>query len=282
MPEPPGTLYLVATPIGNLADLSPRVSQVLAEVDLILAEDTRRTLTLLSALGIHRPLESHHQHTERAHTPQKIADLLAGRSLALVSDAGVPGISDPGAHLVAAAWEHAIPVVPVPGPSAVLSALSVCGFPADAFTFAGYPPHQASDRRRFYAAHAASAIPVVIFEAPHRLPESLDEAIAQFGEDRCALIAREMTKHFEEYRRGTLAQLRGHYDEVEPRGEYTIVFEGAPPGDAPTATSANVAEATRLLAATDLPTRQAAEILAAACGLSRNAAYDLILAARKA
>jgi 16S rRNA (cytidine1402-2'-O)-methyltransferase len=121
---------------------------------------------------------------------------------------------------------------------------------------------------------------VVIFEAPHRIPESLDEAIAQLGEDRRALIAREMTKHFEEYRRGTLAQLRGHYQEVEPRGEYTIVFEGAP-ADAAPAPPGNAAEATRLLAASDLPTRQAAEILTAACGLAKNAAYDLILAARR-
>lgn len=280
MSEAPGTLYLVATPIGNLADLSARVSDVLASVDLILAEDTRRTLTLLAALGLHTRLESHHKHTERSRTPDCIAQLQAGRNLALVSDAGVPGISDPGAHLVAAAWEHQIPVVPIPGPSAVLTALAVCGFPADAFTFAGYPPHGASDRKRFYAAHARSRIPIVIFEAPHRLPESLDEAMAQLGADRQALIAREMTKHFEEYRRGTLAQLRGHYDEVEPRGEYTIVFDAAPAEEADEAPTGNLPETVRLLAASGLPTRQAAEILAAACGVARNAAYDLILSAR--
>jgi len=285
MPQPPhqvpGTLYVVATPIGNLEDISARARRVLSQVDLIAAEDTRRSGALLAHLGISKPVESYHEHNE----PQKAASLLGalcrGSSVALITDAGVPVISDPGAHLIAQALEAGVAVSPIPGPSAVLAALSVSGFGADRFLFAGYPPRKPGQRRQFYHQLAAMAVPVVIYEAPHRVRKSLDDAIAVLGEDRPAFIAREMTKQFEEFRRGPLGQLRAHYDAVDPLGEFTIVLGPAEPAATdPSAEGRDAAEAAQLLARTDLPVKQACAILSAATGLARNKAYELILQAR--
>ena len=280
--EAKGILYLVATPIGNLQDMTQRAKQVLAEADLIAAEDTRRTRSLLSHLGIDRPLESYHQHAERIKAARLLARIAKGGSVALVSDAGVPVISDPGAHLVAEAWEMGVRVCPIPGPSAVLTALCASGFSADRFSFAGYPPRKAGERSAFYRALATSEVPAVIYEAPHRIRDSLDDAIAQIGGDRLALIGREMTKQFEEFRRGPLSELRPHYDEVEPLGEYTIVFAPAPGGaeSSPLPSDAGVERAAHLLVSAGVHTGDAADILAAATGMSRKDAYAMILNAR--
>lgn len=278
-PPAPGVLYIVATPIGNLEDITARAKRVLAEVDLVAAEDTRRTRGLLAHLGIDTRLESYHQHAERAKTAALIRRLKAGESIALVADAGVPVVSDPGAHLVNQAWENAIRVSPIPGPSAVLSALSVAGFGADRFLFAGYPPRKPGERRRFYAAIATTQAPAVVCEAPHRIKDSLDDAIAEMGEERMALVAREMTKRFEEFLRAPLRELRDHYDDVDPLGEFTIVF--APAVAAPSSPArGDVAQAAAKLVAAGVRTADAAEILADAAGIGRNDAYALMLSAR--
>lgn len=278
--QPPGILYVVATPIGNLEDLSDRARRVLSEVDLVAAEDTRRTQTLLTHLGLGKPIEMYHQHVEREKAEGLLEALRAGKSVALVSDAGVPVISDPGAHLVARAWEEGIAVSPIPGPSAVLSALSVSGFNADRFHFAGYPPRKAGERRAFYRGIRDVRVPTVIHESPHRLVESLDDALAEIGPERTTLIAREMTKRYEELLRGPLGELRGRYDEGEPIGEFTLVFAAAEVSERPPAATGDPLRAAQLLREAGLPTRQAADILAAASGLSRNEAYALLIKAQ--
>lgn len=274
----PGILYLVATPIGNLQDLTDRAKAVLAQVDLVVAEDTRRTRTLLSHLNLRKPIESLHRHSECEKTPGLVARLAQGTTVALVSDAGVPTISDPGTRLVAAAWEAGIRVIPVPGPSAALSALCVSGFPADRFLFAGYPPRRSAERRAFFRGFMGTTMPVVFYEAPHRLLATLDDALAELGPARLALIGREMTKHFEELQRGPLWQLREHYQTTEPVGEFTVVL-GPPEAQAavPAATGGDPARAAELLQQSGIPTRKAAQILAVACGLSRNEAYEMLL-----
>ncbi len=279
--QTPGVLYVVATPIGNLGDLSDRVKRVLSEADVIAAEDTRRTETLMNHLGVRKPLESYHQHTEREKAEKLLGILRDGASVALVTDAGVPVVSDPGGHLVELALREGLRVSPIPGPSAALAALSVSGFKADQFTFAGYPPRKRGERRAFYRQIATRAIPTVLFEAPHRVVESLQDAIEELGADREAFIGRELTKQFEELRRGTLAELRAHYDDVDPLGEFTLVIGPAPTLAAPDARAdVDVAELLRLIAETELPTKQAAGILSAASGLSRKDAYARVLEAR--
>lgn len=273
-----GCLYVVATPLGNLQDLSPRAAQTLRDVDLVAAEDTRRAHTLLAHLGVRKPLESCHEHTERDKRQRLVACLLAGQSVAYVSDAGVPGLSDPGALLVEAAWEAGVRVVPIPGPSAVATALSVSGFRADRFLFAGYPPRRRGERQAFFAQLAAQTVPTVIYEAPHRIRQSLADARTAFGPQRPALIGREMTKQFEEFLRGPLGELCAHFEAHEPIGEFTVVFAGA--ATSTPATVVDVPRAAEILAATDLPTAKAAQVLEA-LGMSRNEAYQAILKLRR-
>jgi len=275
-----GILYVVATPIGNLGDLSPRVGQTLAAVDLVASEDTRHTRQLLAHLGIDKPLESYHKHSEREKAETILNALQAGKSVALVSDAGVPVVSDPGAYLVARAWELGIRVVPIPGPSAVLSALAVSGFSGDDFVFAGYPPRKTGARRDFYAQMRSRPSPTVLFEAPHRIAESLRDAAAALGDERLIVVARELTKLYEEVLRGTVGELCRHWETTEPLGEFTIVVSPTEESTAPQAVSNGSAlKAAGLLASSGLRTKQAAEILAAATGLSRNEAYEMVLAA---
>lgn len=220
------TLFVVATPIGNLEDLSPRARRVLAEVDLVACEDTRRTGVLLAKLGVKRRLVSLHQHNERARLPGLLAELERGLSLALVSDAGSPLVSDPGYPLVREAIARGIPVVAVPGPSAALAALSTSGLPPYPFTFAGFPPHRAGKRRTFYRALADLPHTLVVFESPHRLLPSLDDALAELG-DRPAAIGRELTKLHEETLRGSLSELRAMLGERKSvLGEFVLVIGG--------------------------------------------------------
>lgn len=276
-----GCLYIVATPIGNLSDLSDRARQTLTDVDLIAAEDTRRTQTLLAHLGLHRPLQSCHEHNEREKSSQLVEALASGKSVALVTDAGVPVISDPGSHLVATAWERGFRVIPIPGPSAVLSALSVSGFNSDRFFFAGYAPRKSTERRRFYRENATAPFPVVVYEVPHRLRQSLEDAAAELGDDRLVCMAREMTKQFEEVRRESLGELRQHCATVEPLGEYTLVFGPSQiPAEEATPTVGDLQQAARLALEAGLRTGQAADLLAAASGVSRKQAYSLLLRLR--
>jgi 16S rRNA (cytidine1402-2'-O)-methyltransferase len=222
-----GTLYLVGTPIGNVEDLSPRAQRILSEVDLIAAEDTRHTQGLLSRFSIHRPLVSYHDHNKERRTPELVEKLKAGSSVAIVSDAGSPGISDPAFTLVRAAVDAGVPVVPIPGASSALCALEVSGLPTDRFAFEGFLPRRATRRRARIEELRRDPRTLIFFESPHRLRESLRDLAEAWGE-RPASISRELTKKFEETRRGTLASLLEWVESTPPRGEFVLVVGGAP------------------------------------------------------
>jgi len=219
-----GTLYLVATPIGNLEDITLRALRILREVDLIACEDTRHTQKLLHHYEIRKALVSYHEHNERQRAPELVARLERGENVALVSDAGTPIVSDPGHRLVALAIESGIPVVPVPGASALLAALAASGFPTDEFLFVGFLPARAGERRRALERLAGEPRTLVFFEAPHRLRASLEAALGVLG-DRRAVIARELTKVHEEFHRGALRELLESLP--EPRGEMTVLIAAA-------------------------------------------------------
>ena len=222
-----GTLYVVATPIGNLEDMTLRAVRILREVKLIAAEDTRTTRKLLAHFDIHTPLTSYHEYTEPAKIG-RLLDRLAEGDMALVSEAGMPGISDPGAPLIQAAIQRGLPVVPVPGASAILAALAVSGLSTESFLYLGFLPRRASDRRARLAQVAQATYTLVLFESPHRLRDTLADLHTVLGE-RPVALARELTKLHEEVWRGTLAAAIAHYAEVEPRGEFTLVVGGATP-----------------------------------------------------
>ncbi len=277
---PAGGLYLVASPLGHLGDLTARAVEVLRAADLVVAEDTRRTVKLLNHLEIHRPLLSYRQQNHQRAWP-KIADALAqGGRVALLTDAGAPGVSDPGAELVRAAREAGFNIVPLPGPSAVVTALMACGFSADRFTFAGFIPARARERREFLAGLARHPWTLVFFEAPHRLAESLAD-LAEILGSRPALLAREMTKLHEEYLAADLPALAAEAAARPRKGEMTLVVAGWTGDDRPAGEldPARLAE----LARTDpRPTRVLAAELAAETGRGRSEIYQLLVAARRA
>lgn len=220
-----GTLYVVGTPIGNLEDISLRALRILGEVDLIAAEDTRRTRKLLTHYGIKTPLTSYHEHNKLTKLDELLCTLQQ-KDVALVSEAGMPGLSDPGYELIEAAIARGIPVVPVPGPSALITALVVSGLPTDSFLFLGFLPRRRKERRHLLASVAGERHTLVAFEAPHRLRASLADLKDVLGDRRIAL-ARELTKMYEEVWRGGLSQALDHFEENPPRGEFTLVIEGA-------------------------------------------------------
>ncbi|HEY70349.1 MAG TPA: 16S rRNA (cytidine(1402)-2'-O)-methyltransferase [Anaerolineae bacterium] len=222
-----GTLYLVATPIGNLEDITLRALRVLSEVDTIAAEDTRHTRKLLSHYQIRTPLLSYHEHNKETRKDE-ILQALAGGDVALVSDAGMPGLSDPGYELVQAALEADHQVSPIPGASAPVASLVVSGLPTDAFIFIGYLPRRAAERRNLLASLAVERRTMIAFEAPHRLLGSLKEMEAQFGAQRRIAACRELTKLHEEILRGSLAEILAHFQSTKPRGEFTLVVAGKP------------------------------------------------------
>lgn len=222
-----GTLYLCATPIGNLEDISLRALRVLREVDLVAAEDTRRTRKLFSHYDIHTPLTSYHEHNSRSKGPQLMGQLLAGKNVALVTDAGLPGISDPGEKMAALAAGEGIKVVPVPGPSASLAALVVSGLPTGRFSFEGFLPARGKDRRRRLEDLKREPRTLVLYEAPHRLAVTLADLAAVLG-DRRICVARELTKQHEEIWRGSLEEAGARFRDCPPRGEITLVLEGSP------------------------------------------------------
>jgi len=221
----PGKLIVVATPLGNLEDLSPRAVQALSDVDCIACEDTRRTARLLARHGLTTPTLSCHRFNELARLAPILGRLAAGQSVGLVSDAGTPGIADPGALLVREALSRGVEVLPIPGPSAVTALLSVCGFPADRYVFDGFLPHRGGERRRRLRELRDERRPVVLFETPHRIRESLADMAEVLGSRRIVL-GRELTKLHESIRRGTAAELLLGLDD-EVRGEITLVVEGA-------------------------------------------------------
>lgn len=221
-----GTLYLVATPIGNLADLSDRAKKTLSEVDFIAAEDTRNTAKLLAILGISCPMLSYHDHNRRERGPVIAERLKNGESCALVTDAGTPAISDPGEDLVALCAEQGIPVTSAPGCCAGITALALSGLPTARFAFEGFLPREKKARREHLATLASETRTLILHEAPHRLRDTLDELAATFGEARPIALCRELTKKNEEILRTTLGGAVAHYAENEPRGEYVLVLGG--------------------------------------------------------
>jgi len=269
---PVATLHVVATPIGNLGDLSPRAQQVLREAAAICAEDTRRSGQLLAHFGIGTPLLALHEHNEQQMAERLVARLLAGESLALVSDAGTPLVSDPGYRLVRAARAAGVKVSPVPGPSALIAALSVAGLPSDRFTFEGFLPAKASARRERLGELAGEPRTLVFYESSHRIEESLEDLRAAFGDDRPAVLGRELTKLFETVLDGTLADLHARVttDADQRKGEFVLVVQGVGE-DA----DAKLAEGRRVHAilAKHLPPSAAAKLAAEITGAPRKALY---------
>ncbi len=270
-----GTLYVVATPLGNLGDLSPRAADTLKRVAVVVAEDTRHSKPLLHHAGSKADLVSFHAHSSERALERILRILSEGRDVALITDAGTPAISDPGVDLVAAARERGVPIVTIPGPTAVAASLAVSGIPGDRYLFLGFLPRKGSDRRRLLLTAAASEWTVVIFEAPTRLTQLLADLIEVCGPDREAAVSRELTKVFEETRAGTLQELSEHYAEAPVRGEVTVVLSGTgkehveerPP---------DPGERAKALLAEGLSRKDVADRLSEETGISRNTAYRLV------
>jgi 16S rRNA (cytidine1402-2'-O)-methyltransferase len=273
-----GRLEVVATPIGNLGDLSSRAREVLAAADLIAAEDTRRTAQLLSAIGVTGQLISMHDYNEEARIEPLLQQLKAGKVIALVSDAGTPLLSDPGFGLVRAAAAAGIEVRAVPGASAVTAALSIAGLATDRFVFEGFLPVRAAERRALLARLAVEARTLVLFEAPHRIAATLADLARSFGDERPAVVTRELTKMHETVYRGTLRELcvMAREDHDFERGEITVVIAGAAPGKAVGGDTELLTRALQLLL-TELPPARAAAIAAQLAGARRSDAYQLAL-----
>lgn len=224
-----GVLYVVSTPIGNLEDITLRALRILGSVDVIAAEDTRHTRKLLTHHGISRPLVSYHDHNEVGQAPRLLAMLQAGKSIALVTDAGTPGLADPAYHLLQTLLPQAIPIVPIPGPTAAMAALAVAGLPMERFVFEGFLPVKSGRRRQRLEALAQETRTIVLYESPHRLLRLLQELIDQLGPERRLVVARELTKRFEEVLRGTTSALLTTFQARTVRGEFTLVIAGGPP-----------------------------------------------------
>ena len=271
-----GTLQVVATPIGNLADLSPRAQDALRGADIIAAEDTRRTLQLLQSIGISRPLVSLFAHNEAQRVPQLLERLSAGATVVLVSDAGTPLLSDPGFELVREATRAGFEVRAIPGPSAITTALAAAGLPADRFCFEGFLPARAGERRAALAALAHAQRTLVFFEAPHRIVATLTDMVAEFGPAREAVVARELTKVHESLYRGTLEELItvSQRDENFARGEITLVVQGAPRGEEQSVDPALLLRTVDILLK-ELPPPRAAAVAAQLTGATRAAAYAM-------
>ena len=279
MATDPGTLYIVATPIGNLEDLSPRARRILSTVDLVLAEDTRHSARLLTAFDIRTRTLAFHENNEERMTERIINRLIAGSSVALVADAGTPLISDPGFKLVRQAHAQNIPVAPVPGPSALIAALSVAGVAPGKFLFEGFVPARAEARRKRMSALAGAAHTLVFYESPHRIKAFLADAALVFGAGREASVARELTKKFETIRHGTLGGLIDwmEQDPDRGRGEFVVIIAGAE--DEHTDREELAAMLKVLLKFLSL--KQAVRVAAELTGAGRNEIYDLAVALRE-
>jgi len=275
-----GTLYVVATPLGNLEDITLRALRILREADLVAAEDTRRTKTLLAHHGINTPLTSLHEHNEAKKSGVLIPRLLRGETIAYVSDAGTPGISDPGALLVREAVTHGIAVYPVPGPSAVTAAISVAGFPVDSFVFHGFLPTRAKQRRSALAALKDETRPMVFFESPHRCVAALTDMRDVVG-DRSIVVFRELTKVFEEHLRGTISDIISTLSERTVKGEFCVVLEGKK-GDPPVVDAAALRlRFDELRGTTDLSVKDCITEIAGHFAVPRKEVYREITAYRK-
>ncbi len=269
----PGRLHVVSTPIGNLGDFSFRAIETLRAVALILAEDTRHSRTLLDRYEIRTPVASYHEHNEAKMTPVLVERLRGGEDLALISDAGTPLLSDPGARLVRAAIDAGISVTAVPGASALLSALVASGVSAERFTFYGFLPRKGRERSAALAELGSLRHTAVVYEAPSRVADTLADLEAQGAGERVAVVAREMTKQYEEVRRGTVATLRAYYSDTPPRGEVVIVLAGA---EARIVDEGEVRTRARELVAERRSARDVVAQLVAELGVPRNRAYEIV------
>ncbi len=221
-----GNLYIIATPLGNLGDITLRALETLKKVDTILCEDTRRTSKMLSAYEISKPLLSYHHHSKESKIDKILSLLEEGRDLALVSDAGTPGISDPGGILIKSIidkFDDAVDIIPIPGPSAVTAAASISGFPVDRFLFLGFPPSK-NKRNKFFEEVALSHYPVIIYESPHRIVKTMRDLV-EHGADREAMVGRELTKKFETIYRGTVKSILDEFEKRTPKGEFVIIVK---------------------------------------------------------
>lgn len=276
---PRGCLYLVATPIGNLEDITLRALRILKEVDQIACEDTRHTLKLLNHFDIHKPLVSYHEHNEITRASELVLAMERGASVALVSDAGMPLVSDPGHRLVTLAIRHHIPVVPVPGPAAVLAALSASGLPTEEFLFLGFLPARSGDRQRALERLRIEDRTLVLYEAPHRISDTIADAVAILG-DRPACLAREVTKLHEEFRRGRLTEIFQSLNENPAKGEMTLVIgpteKGAPGANIDTAQSL-AARVDELMHQAKLDRKEALKLAAKERGMTKRDAYRQLL-----
>jgi 16S rRNA (cytidine1402-2'-O)-methyltransferase len=273
----PGTLYVVATPIGNLEDMTFRAVRILQTVDAIAAEDTRHTGKLLQHFQISTPQLSYHDHNRRSRLPELLERLQQGKAIALVSDAGMPGISDPGYELVKACTDAGITVVPIPGASAVITALSASGLPTDRFVFEGFLPAKGQERRDRLETLRTEPRTLVLYEAPHRLQQTLQDLSTPFGPERAIVLGRELTKLHEEFWRGTLADAIAHYSTREPQGEFTLLIAGYAAPQLILSPSALKAELEQLLQQ-GFSRSQASRQLAEQTSLSRRELYQLALA----
>ena len=281
-----GTLFLVATPLGNREDISPRAVKILGQVDYVAAEDTRTAAMLLSELGIGNRLISYYEQNQRERHETFLRDLLAGRSIAVISEAGMPCISDPGEGIVRLAVQHGIPITVIPGPSAFVSAVAASGLDTRRFVYEGFIPARGSERRKLIEKIALERRTVVFYEAPHRIEKLFRDLLEADLSERYVVVARELTKRYEEFLRFTVAEAVAYYETVTPRGEFTIVLEGAEEyetrtGDTGVRSDDELVALLRTCLDKGMTTREAAAHVAAETGDSKNKLYRLALSVKE-
>ncbi|MFN6468557.1 MAG: 16S rRNA (cytidine(1402)-2'-O)-methyltransferase [Nostoc sp. SerVER01] len=272
----PRTLYVVGTPIGNLEDITFRAVRILQTVDIIAAEDTRHTGKLLQHFEIKTPQVSYHEHNRTSRIPELLQYLANDKAIALVSDAGMPGISDPGYELIKACIEAGISVVPIPGASAAITALSAAGLPTDRFVFEGFLPAKTQQRRQHLESLQTESRTLIFYESPHRLQDTLQDLAEILGSDRQIVLARELTKLYEEFWRGTIAEAMAHYSQREPQGEYTLVVAGIAPSQIQLTQEELKAELKQLISQ-GISRSQASRQLAKVTSMPRRQLYQLAL-----
>ncbi|QFS46599.1 16S rRNA (cytidine(1402)-2'-O)-methyltransferase [Nostoc sphaeroides] len=272
----PGTLYIVGTPIGNLEDITFRAVRILQTVDIIAAEDTRHTGKLLQHFQVKTPQVSYHEHNRTSRIPELLEHLVNNKAIALVSDAGMPGISDPGYELVKACIEAGIAVVPIPGASAAITALSAAGLPTDRFVFEGFLPSKSQQRQEHLESLQTESRTLVFYESPHRLRDTLQDLALVWGSDRQIVLGRELTKLYEEFWRGTIAEAIAHYSQREPQGEYTLVVAGITASQ-PQLTEEELKAELKQLISQGISRSQASRQLAKFTSLPRRQLYQLAL-----
>lgn len=274
---PHSVLYVVGTPIGNLEDMTFRAVRILQAVDTIAAEDTRHTGKLLHHFQITTPQISYHEHNQQRRIPELLTQLQQGKAIALVTDAGMPGISDPGYELVKACIAAGITVIPIPGANAAITALSAAGLSTEKFVFEGFLPAKGQERRDRLAFLKTETRTLIFYEAPHRLRQTLQDLAVALGENRDIVLARELTKLHEEFWRGTIADAIAHYERREPQGEFTLVVAGTIPLEIPQLSESEIKAELQQLMEAGLSRSQASRQLAAQTSLPRRHVYQLAL-----